>query len=243
MKSALSGVATLWRLRFRADAGLWPSAVVLGAVVPTIFLGIVRLQAARDALPAVAVGLSVLAGMNLSLNPMAHNGVIDRMTGRDVLLRTAGVSRAMLHGVTLAEGVLMGTVSFLPLWLAVALGDIAWPATPFWAPVHLLGLTTYALTGAIIGAAVRELPAAALLTNLAIVGLGVLCPVLYAPDRTPALLRPLVQLLPPALEARALTTAWLGAGSLFAPMALLAAWAIALLAILTALVNRSAAGR
>ncbi len=243
MKGTSSGILTLCRLRFTADAGVWPSAIVVGAVVPTIFLSVISLQAAVDALPAVAVGLAVLAGMDITLNVMAINGVNDRITGRDVLLRTAGVSRAMIHGVSLAEGVVLGTVSFLPLFLGVALGHIAVPATPFWVLVHVLGLTTFALTGAVIGAAARELPTARLLTNLVTFGLGILCPVLYLPDRVPALLRPILLLLPPALEARALSAAWLGTGSLFAPLALLAAWAIALMAILAALVNRSAAGR
>jgi hypothetical protein len=233
----------LGRLRLRTGAGLWPAALVLGAVLPCVFLLIVRVQAPPASLPTIASGLSILAGLNLSLNRMAHGLAIDRMTGRDIMLRSVGLGRGAILTVAVAEAVLVGLISMLPVGFAVVLGDAPPPSGPAWAAIHVEGLITYALLGGLIGYAVKEFAAANLLTNLTIVGFGALCPVLYLPSRAPTLLAPVLDVLPPSLEAQALRAAWSGTGDPVLPALALALWAAVFAGLLAVQMRRAAAGQ
>jgi ABC-2 type transport system permease protein len=222
----------LLRLRLLGLHRSIASHLVYGAVMPWLFLATLGEFAPREDALRLAAAAGILSACFMALRAPAAAFVGERLRGVQALLTgTGGVTSRTYLAVHFLGVVALSTLSFAVLVGAALRSGVAAPHSAGWVvPMVLVVLCLHGL-GMWLARSGISLGALLLVVDLTIAALIVLCPLFYAADAVPMLLRPLVSYAPPTLGVQATLAWWQGDAGAFTPTALLAAWAAALMTL------------
>lgn len=197
--------------------------VVAGVAVPLVLLGVV-VNRSDAASPRLLLGAVLFSAAIIVMRLPAYYLVADRVQGERNLVATTAVTRWLYLVATGIEAVALCS---LPLFVLVAGWlwlDVAEPVSAAWLVPLALTLLAFHGLGLCAAAFARGLPSIVMTIDLLTASVVALCPVFYALERVPPLIRPAVEVLAPTLGIEATVAAWqIGAlpASLCGP---LAAW-------------------
>ncbi len=229
--SAAAPVLGWYRLAMRLNRYFWGMTLFGGIGLPLIIQAAFGQRLDGAGRTRLLIGNVVLGLAMVVLRRVSFGLVTDRLFGHRDLVATTALTRG---GYLLAYAAEALTVALLPLCvvaLAALLPGVTPPSSWEWlVPYALLAASLFAL-GVVFGSVANSVPAVSLLANVATLVVVAFCPVSYAAERVPDLLRPLVTLLPPSLAAERMAALWDGGALAGGAVALLAAWAAGLLAL------------
>lgn len=208
MMASIGRVLWLLRLRLRAARALWLPIITHGVAVPCLLTFVLAYQRHPPNMLTVTTGLAALASLTVCIRQVAHGMVTERVIGRLALLRTTPLSPGEWLGANILEGTIIGLSSLAPITIAFAIGQLAWPSSSYWIPLEALSLFVLSAGGALVGALVGQIPTVNLLSTVIIMSALALCPLLFSSSANPEWLRPIVDNLPPTLQAQGLRETW-----------------------------------
>lgn len=227
--SGVRALGGLLLLQLRLTRYFWFTNAFFGVGLPLITLAIYAQRLPGPARTRLVIGNVFLSVLMVTRN-LANELAFDRISGQRDLVATTALTRSgylgghVLH--TLTQVVLPLTV----LALAFPLFHVSLPASSAWVVPFVLGYVSLIGLSLCVGAYARSLPVVSMLSNLVVLGSMAFCPLLYPVERVPAIIRPVVDLLPPTLSAELMEQAWTGQGLAPGSLLLLATWTAGLLA-------------
>lgn len=231
-RAGLRPVLGLLRLRFFGLHRSIAQHLVYGAVMPWLFMATIAEFTPRQDALRLAVASAFLSACFMAMRAPAAAFAGERLRGIQALLvSTGGVTARTYIAVHALGAVALSILPFAVFIAAAVRNDVEAPYSAAWiAPMILLILILHGM-GMWLARTGISLSALLLATDLAIAVLVVLCPLVYASDAIPQLLRPLVDYAPPTLGVEAVLKCWHGDESAWGPIGMLALWATGLLVL------------
>jgi ABC-type polysaccharide/polyol phosphate export permease len=223
---ALRPTLGLYVLSMRINRTFWVMNVFTGLVLPVIVQAVFSPKLDPDARTRLLVANVILALAMVTFRKAGIVLTVDRVFGYRDLLAATGVTRHAYLGAYALDAL---TLSLLPLGVfaaGVGLLGVPPPVSWSWLGPYALSAASLFVFGIWFGCKSQSLPPVVLAVNLATMGAMAFCPLAYPPERAPALLRPLVSVLPPSLSAETMSAGWLGEPVSPLQLALLAVWTL-----------------
>lgn len=226
MSDALRPVLGLYRLLMHINRTFWAMNVFMALILPLIVQAAFASQLGRPARTRLLI-CNVLLGLAMvTFRKVGLTLTLDRVFGYRDLLATGGVTRNVYLAAYALDAF---TLALLPLGVAVvavAALQVPAPASWDWLGAYALSAVVLFALGVWFARRAKSLPPVVLTVNLAVMGAMAFCPIAYPPERAPALIRPIVSLLPPSLSAETMAAGWAGEPLPTGPLALLAGWTL-----------------
>lgn len=229
--SAALPMLGFYRLNTRVNRSFLGMTLFGGIGLPLIIQAAFGQGLDPEARTRLLIGNVVFGLSMVVLRQTSFGLVVDRTFGYRDLVATTGLTRGAYLAAYGLHGASLGVLPLVVIAAGFALPGVAPPTSMAWLAPYLLTVVAFFALGAIFGGVAEGLPAVSLMANLAVLFTVAFCPVTYPLEHVPALLRPVVSLLPPSLAAELMADLWHG-GPLADPRLLgLGVWSVALLAL------------
>lgn len=218
-------------LRLRLNRGYLAFQAAVDLAIPVAYALLVS-GADPMATPSRLATGALLASATLSILRMPATVMInERLMGVDELLSAAGVARWHKLAANALAAVYFLAFPLAALAITAYLLGAAFPLAPMYWLSFLLFILALHGGALLLAEMIRSIGVFTLALNFLLMVTTIVCPIYFSLDQVPAVIRPVIALLPPSLASELCADALAGRPPEWAELAALAAWAAGFLAI------------